>query len=143
MKIGKIIITAIIFFTLFLNIISLSFAINYQNTHGKYNRALISSAGNDILKLKEVCQNVNQPAEERLFYKKIITWSFMAIMISSAIILMEFVLAKSRIVLFSSRDWKYLRIITFTVFLSAFIFVYTPLVMEDNSYLVQCLKIYT
>ena len=140
-KLTKFLILLFVFFTLLLNLINLAFVINYENTYDKYNRILISSASDDVSKLREACQNIKNPIEEYLIYKKITAWSFVAIMISLAIIIIEFALAKSKIILFSSGDWKHLRIITFIIFLASFIFAYTPLFMEDNFCLIQCLKI--
>jgi len=140
-KITKFLILFFVVFTLFLNVINLAFVINYENAYNKYDRVLISNAGNDVLKLKEACQNIKNPVEEYLLYKKIATWSFVAIMISLAIIIIEFALAKSKIILFSPEDWKHLRVITFTIFFASFIFAYTPLYMEDNFRLIHCLKI--
>ena len=140
-KTVKLLIFSIVIFTLLLNLINLAFVINYENTYNKYNRILISSAGDNALKLKEACQNIKSPIEEYLIYKKIATWSFVAIMISLAIIIIEFVLAKLKIILFSPEDWKHLKIISFIIFLASFIFAYTPLFMEDNFYLIHCLKI--
>ena len=139
-KITKFLILFFVVFTLFLNLINLAFVINYENTYNKYNRILISNAGDDASKLREACQNFKNPVEEYLIYKKIATWSFVAIMISLAIIIIEFALAKSKIILFSPEDWKHLRIITFTIFLASSIFAYTPLFMEDNFYIIQCLN---
>jgi len=140
-KTVKLLILIFVIFTLLLNLINLAFVINYENAYNKYNRILISNAGDNVLKLKEACQNIKNPVEEYLIYKKIATWSFVAIMISLAIIIIEFALAKSKIILFSPEDWKHLRIITFTIFLASFIFAYTPLYMEDNFRLIHCLKI--
>ena len=140
-KIIKLLILSIVIFTFLINLINLAFVINYENTYNKYNRILISSTGNDALKLREACQNIKNPVEECLIYKKIATWSFVAIMISLAIIIIEFASAKSKIILFSPKDWKHLRIISFTIFLASFIFAYTPLFMEYNSYSIQCLRI--
>lgn len=137
----KLLIFSIVIFTFLINLINLAFVINYENTYNKYNGILISSAGDDALKLREACQNIKNPVEEHLIYKKIAAWSFVAIMISLAIIIIEFALAKSKIILFSPEDWKHLRIITFTIFLASFIFAYTPLFMEDNFCLIHCLKI--
>ena len=140
-KLTKFLILLFVFFTLLLNLINLAFVINYENTYDKYNRILISSASDDVSKLREACQNIKNPIEEYLIYKKITAWSFVAIMISLAIIIIEFALAKSKIILFSPEDWKHLRIITFTIFLASFIFAYTPLFIEYSSYSIRCLKI--
>lgn len=70
-----------------------------------------------------------------LFYGKISIWSFWAIIISFLIVSIGFVLAKLKIILFFSEDWKCLRILIFTVFLSAFIFVYVSLIEAENYYL--------
>lgn len=69
-----------------------------------------------------------------LFYGKISIWSFWTIIISFLIVLIEFVLAKLKIILFSPEDWKCLKILIFTVFLSAFIFVYVSLIEAENYY---------
>lgn len=140
-KIIKFLILFFVIFTLFLNLINLAFVINYEKTYNGYNETLISNAGNDSLKLKEACQNVQHPIEEYLIYKKLTTWSFVFIIISLAIIVIEFALAKLKIILFSPEDWEHLRIVMFTIFLASFIFAYTPLFMEDSSYSVQCLRI--
>ena len=65
-KITKFIVLLLVVFTLFLNLINLSFVKNYENTYGGYNRVLISSAGKDVSKLKEACQNVKRPNEKYL-----------------------------------------------------------------------------
>lgn len=143
LKITKVLILLFIVFTLFLNIVNSVFAINYQNTYNKYNSALISSAGDDDIKLKEACQNVQIPVEEHLVYKKLTAWSFIAIIISLIIILTEFVLVKSKIILFSRNDWKYLKIITLIIFLSAVIFAYAPLFIKDEFCLVPCWEIWS
>ena len=140
-KITKFLILLLVAFTLFLNLINLAFVINCEKTYSKYNEPLISSAGNDSLKLKEACQNVQHPIEEYLIYKKLTTWSFVFIIISLVIIIIEFALARSKMILFSSKDWKYLRIITFIIFLASFIFAYTPLFMEISPYSIQCYRI--
>ena len=139
-KITKSLILLLIGFTLFLNLINLSFVKNYENTYGGYNRILISSAGKDILKLEEACQNVKRPEEKYLFYKELTTWSFVAMMILSAIIVIEFALAKSKILLFSPKDWEHLRIITFAMFIASYIFVYTAVFVADSYYLGKCLQ---
>ena len=141
LKITKILILLFIVFTLFLNLISLSFVKNYENTYAEYNRTLIGDAGNDTSNLKEACLNLNQPIEEYLFYKKITAWSFMAIIISFLAIFIEFALIRLKIILFSSKDWKCLRILTFAVFLSVFIFVYTFWIMADDFYLAICMGV--
>lgn len=141
-KITKTLILLIVVFTLLLNLTNLAFVTNYQNTYGKYNRTIINNAGNDILKLETACQNVNRPIKERLIYEKITLLSFMAIMILLAIILIEFALVKSKIISFSSKDWKRLKIIILIIFLSSFIFVNTSLIMEDNSYVAPCWEIW-
>jgi len=61
-------------------------------------------------------------------YKETATWIFIPIIISSAIVVIEFVLAKSKIVSYNFKDWKRLRFSIFMVFLSLFIFAYSPLV---------------
>lgn len=139
-KITKFLILLFVAFTLFLNLINLSFVKNYENTYGGYNRILISSAGKDISKLEEACQNVKRPEEKYLLYKKLTTWSFVAMMILLAIIIIEFALAKSEIFLFSLKDWKHLRIITFAMFIASYIFVYTAVFVADNYYLGKCLQ---
>jgi len=141
-KITKALILLVVVFTLFLNLANLAFVTNYQNTYGKYNETLISNAGEDISKLEIACQSVSQPEKEYLIYKKITAWSFMAIMILLVIILIEFVLVKSKIISFSSKDWKHLKIIIITLFLSSFIFINASLIMEDNSYVAPCHKIW-
>ena len=141
-KITKTLILLIVVFTLLLNLTNLAFVTNYQHTYGKYNRTIINNAGNDILKLETACQNVNRPIKERLIYEKITLLSFMAIMILLAIILIEFALVKSKIISFSSKDWKRLKIIILIIFLSSFIFVNTSLIMEDNSYVAPCWEIW-
>ena len=140
-RITKLLILSFVVFTLFLNLINLSFAINYENIYAKHDRILISNAGNNMSDLEEACLSINNPTEQYLFYKKITIWSFIAIIISLVAILIEFALAKSKTTLFSPKDWKYLGITTFTMFLSAFIFVYTFWIMADNSYLGRCLNI--
>ena len=139
-KITKFLILLFVVFTLFLNLINLAFVENYENTYGGYNRILISSAGKDVLKLEEACKNIKQPEEKYLLYKKLTTWSFVAMMILLAIIIIEFALVKSKILLFSPEDWKHLRIITFAMFIASYIFVYTALIMTDNYYLGRCLQ---
>ncbi|MCK5122707.1 MAG: hypothetical protein KAQ87_00950 [Candidatus Pacebacteria bacterium] len=94
------------------------------------------------MKLKEACQNVQIPTEENLVHKKLTTWSFIAIIISLAIVFVKLVLVKSKIILFSPNDWKYLKIATLVVFLSAFIFAYTPLFIGDEFYLAPCWEIW-
>ena len=140
MKITKFLILLFVAFTLFLNLINLSFVKNYENTYGGYNRILISNAGNDTSRLKEACQNIKRPEEKYLLYKKLTTWSFVVMMILLAIIIIEFALAKSEILLFSFEDWKHLRIITFAMFLSSYIFVYTAWISADDYYLGKCLQ---
>lgn len=142
MKIINLLILLFTVFTLLLNLTNLAFVTNYQNTYGKYNKTVINDAGNDISKLEIACQNVNQPIEEYLIYKEITTWSFIAIMILLAIVLIELALVKSKIISFSPKDWKHLKIIILTVFLSSFIFVNSSLIMEDNSYVAPCHEIW-
>ncbi|MDF1498821.1 MAG: hypothetical protein P1P85_05745 [Patescibacteria group bacterium] len=141
-KITKTLILLIVVFTLLLSLTNLAFVTNYQNTYGKYNKTIINNAGNDISKLEIACRNVNQPIEEYLIYEKITLWSFIAIMILIAIVFIEFALVKSKIISFSPKDWKYLKIIILVIFLSSVIFVYTPLIMEDNSYVAPCWEIW-
>lgn len=141
MKVTKIIILFFAIFTLLLNLINLVFVINYENVYREYNKTLIINTNNDTLKLKEACQNIKHPIKEYIIYKKVAICSFMAIIISLAIIIIEFTLAKSKIILFSPKDWKYLRITTFTIFLASFIFAYTPLFMKINPYSIQCYRI--
>ena len=140
-KSTKFLIALFVISTLFLNLINVAFVENYENTYGGYNRILISSAGNDSSKLKEACQNIKQPTEKYLVYKKITTWSFVAMMILLAVIIIEFALAKSKIILFSPKDWKHLRIITFAMFLSSFLFVYAYWILTDDYYLLKCLSV--
>jgi len=140
-KTMKLLILSFVVFTLLLNLINLSFAINYENTHAKHDRILISGAGNNISDLKEACLSINSSTEQYLFYKKNIIWSFITIIISIVAIFIEFALAKSKIILFSPKDWKHLRTVTFTAFLSIFIFVYTFWILANDSYLGRCLNI--
>lgn len=72
---------------------------------------------------------------EYIAYKEITTWSFVAITISLAIIIIEFVLVKSKIILYTSKDWKRIGSLIFTVFLSAFVFVFTFWTVADNPYI--------
>ena len=72
---------------------------------------------------------------EYIAYKEITTWSFVAITISLAIIIIEFGLVKSKIVSYTLKDWKRLSILIFTVFLSAFVFVFTFWTVADNPYI--------
>ena len=142
-KITKILILILVVFTLLINLTNSIFVVNYQNAYNKYNKTLINNAGNDSIKLKEACQNVQIPTEEDLIYKELTTWSFIAIIISLAIIFIEFVLAKSKIISFSPKDWKHLKIITLVIFLSTFIFAYTPLFIGDEFCLVPCWEIWS
>ncbi|MEA2097686.1 MAG: hypothetical protein U9P70_01230 [Patescibacteria group bacterium] len=72
---------------------------------------------------------------EYIAYKEITTWLFIAITISLAIIIIEFVLVKSKIILYTPKDWKRLGSLIFTVFLSVFVFVFTFWITADNSYI--------
>ena len=133
-KITKTLILLLVVFTLLLNLTNLAFVTNYQNTYGKYNETIISNAGKDISKLEIACQKVARPEEEHLIYKKSTTWSLIAIMILLIIVLIEFALVKLKIISFSSKDWKHLKIIILVVFLSCFILINAFLIMGDNSY---------
>lgn len=66
-----------------------------------------------------------------IIYKETATWIFIPIIISLAIVIVEFILAKSKIVSYNFKDWKRLRYFIFMVFLSLFIFTYSPLVATN------------
>jgi len=139
MKTAKVFISIIIFLTLFLNLANLSLTINYENEYAKYNRDLINSAENNASGLQQACVQVKETIEGYAFYNNIALWSLLSVIILFFILSLIFLLAKSKKISLSNKDWKWFRISVFITFAVVFIFLYAFLIASDNSYLVRCL----
>jgi ABC-type Fe3+ transport system permease subunit len=141
MKTAKVFISIIIFLTLFLNLINLYSAVNYENEYAKYNRDLINSAENNIAGLQQACAQIKEPIEGYAFYNNIALWSLYSIIILFLIFLLIFLLVKSKKVSLSDKDWKWFRNSVFIAFIALIIFLFAFWLASDNSYLARCLHI--
>lgn len=127
-----------IVFTLCLNLLNLFFVKDYDNMRLSYKSSI--ELTNDRVAVQEICSDFAKSSEHTLVYKDITLWAFYSIFVSTVLVLIIFILEKSKKILLTEKDWKLFRFFIMAIFLSAFIFAYSGWILADDYYLNACLK---